>query len=658
MTRRARDPPAPLFDARWLRTVSLYQSRLGRFCRAYLLLIFVYSLCRLVYWIWNHDVFSRQSWGLLLEGALVGVRFDLSAVAYLSLPFFLLTLAPWPAAWEKTWTRTMRIGFLAVHVPFLAVNLIDVEFVNFVGRRMTVDVLFLLGEAQGKIGGFLGTFIILFLMGCAVGAVAIVGLWRVFRAPEDAASPRGWRASRGASPALAFVVFAALVTAARGGLQSKPLSFVNANVFSAPVLNNFVLNTPFNVLKSLDQEPLPRAKMFASKDEYLPLLNGANPRPSLLEGRRPGGKQNVVVIILESFGLEYMGAPNGVKGYTPFLDGLAAKSLFFRNAYADGRRSIEGVAAVMAGIPAWMNEPFISSSFTANYFLGIGTELSKRGYHTSFFHGGHNGTMHFDAFMKSAGVENYYGANEFPDSKQDDGVWGIYDGPMFKFYAEKLSGFPEPFFSAFFTISSHQPYLIPPSERSKYAEGPLPILRAISYADDALKEFFALAEKQPWYERTLFVVVADHTFRAYRSETDNEIWRYRIPLLFFHPSYRWPQEIDRDQIVQQIDVLPSILDFLGSAPTERNWLQRSVFETGDRAAVSFLDGTYLMVTRDYFVRWPRGGDFEIYAAGDEFFKTPLAVPERTREALIRRLKANIQYFSDGMWDNRLYFPAR
>lgn len=639
--------------------MSLYQSRLGRFCRAYLLLVFVYSLCRLVYWVWNHEVFSQQAGLRLLEGALVGVRFDLSAVAYLSLPFFFLTVVPWPAGWEKAWARAMRTGFLLVQIPFLAVNLIDVEFVNFVGRRMTIDVLFLLGEAQGKLGGFIGSFIVLVVMATSVGAVATIGLWRVFKTPKgDSLKPAGWRATRGASAGLAVVVFIALIVAARGGLQSKPLSFVNANVFSAPVLNNFVLNTPFNILKSFDQEALPHAKLFASKEEYLPLLNGANPRPSLLEGRRPEGKQNVVIIILESFGLEYMGAPNGVKGYTPFLDELAAKSLFFKNAYANGRRSIEGVAAVMAGIPAWMNEPFISSSFTANYFLGVGTELSKRGFHTSFFHGGHNGTMHFDAFMKSAGVESYYGANEFPDASQDDGVWGIYDGPMFGFYAEKLATFREPFFSAFFTISSHQPYLIPPSEQPKYAGGSLPILKAIEYTDASLREFFAMAETQPWYEHTLFVVVADHTFRPYRPETDNEVWRYRVPLLFFHPNYRWPRDIDRDQIVQQIDVLPSVLDFLGAQPTERNWLQRSVFEPGERAAVSFLDGTYLMVTKDYLLRWPRGGDFEVYAAADEGFKAPLSVPAETREALIKKLKANIQYFSDGMWDNRLYFPAR
>lgn len=631
--------------------MTLFQSRLGRFFRAYLLLVFVYGLCRLVYWIWNHEVFSRQEGLRVVEGALVGVRFDLSAVAYLSLPFFLLTLVPWPATWEKTWKRTMRIGMLLVHIPFIAVNLIDVEFVNFVGRRMTIDVLFLLGEAQGKIGGFFGSFVVLFLMAISVGVVAMIGLWRVFRS-RPFAPARGWRAKTGASAALGFFGFLALVIAARGGLQNKPLSFVNANVFSAPVLNNFVLNTPFNILKSFDEEKLPHAKLFASRGEYLPLLNGANPAPSLLDGRRPEGKQNVVVIILESFGLEYM------HGYTPFLDQLAAKSLFFKNGFANGRRSIEGVAAVMAGIPAWMNEPFISSSFTANYFLGVGTELSKRGYYTSFFHGGHNGTMHFDAFMKSAGVESYYGATEFPDKTQDDGVWGIYDGPMFRFYAEKLATFQQPFFSSFFTISSHQPYLIPPSEKDKYPEGPLPILRAISYTDDALKEFFSAVEKQPWYKNTLFVVVADHTFRPYRPETDNEVWRYRVPILFFHPSYAWPKEIDRDQIVQQIDILPSILDFLGEKPTERNWLQRSIFEPGERVSVNFLDGTYLMVTKDHIVRWPRGGEIEIYAASDEFFKSPLAVSADVRDALVRKLKANIQYFSDGMWDNRLYFPAQ
>lgn len=83
-------------------------------------------------------------------------------------------------------------------------------------------------------------------------------------------------------------------------------------------------------------------------------------------------KPNVVILILESFALEYMGTSvNASPGFTPFLDELSKRSLFFRHAFANGRRSIEGIAAIYAGIPSLMEEPFISSQFSANHFVGL-----------------------------------------------------------------------------------------------------------------------------------------------------------------------------------------------------------------------------------------------------------------------------------------------
>lgn len=635
--------------------LSLYSQRLWRVFFLYVLSVVMLGLVRLESLLWNWPQFSHQPAAALFEAFLVGARFDLAGGAWLLLPNLLLSLVPWPARLERAWALASFLLFALVQTPFLIFNLVDVEFVNYVGRRMTADVLFLFQEAEGKLGGFMSAFAVLILLAVLFIVIQLAVAWRIMKLPLRRPSwmPTG-KLARGV---LAFLFVAGLVIASRGGLQNKPVSFVNANVFAAPVLNNLVLNTTFNILKNLGQENLPRVKYFDDRAEMMAHLNGGVSAPSLLEGRRPSRPQNVVILMLESFGLEYMGEPIGEKGWTPFLDSLAKKSLFFKNGFANGRRSIEGVAAVMTGIPAMMNEPFITSPFTANRFVGLGTVLTGKGYSTSFFHGGNNGTMHFDSFMKSVGVDEYFGALQFPDPRWHDGVWGIYDGPFLDWMLGKISGMKQPFMVSFFSISSHQPYLIPPDVRDRYPDGPIPILKTIAYTDDSLRRFFQAAAEKPWFKDTLFVITADHTFKAYLPRFDNEISRYRVPILFYHPSYEWPAGIDREQVVQQIDILPSVLDFLGAKQTEEIALGRSVFVPGPRTATLYLDGNYEIVDKDYYLHVPRGGTPRMYALADAGRATPLEEPAAKKAELERRLKASIQYFSEGMWDNRLYAPV-
>ncbi|RYZ81929.1 MAG: LTA synthase family protein, partial [Proteobacteria bacterium] len=431
----------------------------------------------------------------------------------------------------------------------------------------------------------------------------------------------------------------------RGGLHRKPMNVVTAHVFAAPVLNNLVLNSTYTFVKSFGVESVSREVYFADREEMLKHLNGftgsAKTARSLMDGARTKSPQNVVIIILESFGLEYMGKVNGDQGYTPFLDKLAHEGLFFKNGYANGRRSIEGVAAVMAGIPALMSEPFISSQFVSNYFVGLGSMLASHKYQTSFFHGGNNGTMHFDSFSKSAGLDKYYGASEYPNSADNDGTWGIFDEPFFQFMKQKLDETPQPFLAGLFSLSSHNPYKIPDQYKAKFPKGPIEILEPIGYADFALQRFFEEAAKSPWYQDTLFVITADHTSLNFRPSFDNEISRYRVPILFFHPTYKWPQGIDTDQVVQQIDILPSIMDFLGFDNKEVNYLGRSVFIPGERTATMYLDGRYLLAAKDHYLDWPKDGEIKMYDISDPAGKQGLEEPATRKQELENRLKASI-----------------
>lgn len=617
-----------------------------------------YFLARLEFVIWNWSQYKSKEILDLLWAFFVGLRFDIAAICMTLVPVILWSLWPWSEKREKGWS----LGAFWLYAPFfflfMLMNLGDTEFINFVGRRFSYDALFVVGEMDTKLArGILGSYGFLAALNFGVMALMIIATWKILHHPAKRTYGFNSKKELPCYALGAFLVLALTVIGVRGGLQRKPLNIVNAHLFAAPILNNLVLNSTFTFIKSYGAPSLPKEVYFTDKKEMLRHLNGALPGASLLEGKRLQKPQNVVVIILESFSLEYMGEINGGGGFTPFLDELAKKSLFFKNSYANARRSIEGVAAVTAGIPAMMNEPFISSHFSSNYFVGLGSLLSAQKYPARFYHGGNNGTMYFDSFAKSAGYGEYYGANEYPNSGDNDGTWGIFDEPFLQYMKTHLDQTPEPFLATVFTLSSHNPYRIPDQYMGRFPKGPHAILESVAYADHSLKRFFEEAQKQPWFKNTLFVITADHTGFTYRPGNDNELERFRVPLLIYHPQFAWPREVDRDQVVQHIDVLPSVMDFLGLENKDMNYLGRSVFRSGDRSVSLYLDGRYFLVTKDYFLDWPLGGKVNMYASSDVNLKNPLQEPESRRKELENRLKASIQYFNEGMWDNRLYYPV-
>jgi phosphoglycerol transferase MdoB-like AlkP superfamily enzyme len=616
-----------------------------------------YLLCRVEFLVWNWAQFKAKPTGDILWAFINGFRFDLSSVSMNLVPAILLSFWPWSAGAHRRWQVLAFWLYAPFALTFSIMNLGDTEFVNFVGRRFTYDAFFIVTEIPGKLGALFETYWFLFSFNVVVMIVYTLGSWKILQR-ED---PHRWGPSSKREGSFYFLsmlmIIILVVVGIRGGLQRKPMNVVSAHVFATPLLNNLVLNSTYTFIKSFGVETLGKEVYFKNREDMLKQLNGAVTGPSLLDGRRAKTPQNVVIIILESFGREYMGEVNGDAGYTPFLDSLTHRGLFFSNGYANARRSIEGVAAVMAGIPALMSEPFISSQFVSNYFVGLGSMLNGHQYHTSFFHGGHNGTMYFDAFAKSAGLDTYYGAAEYPNGQDNDGTWGIFDEPFLQFMKTKLDNSPRPFMAGVFTLSSHNPYKLPDEYVGRFPKGPIEILETVGYADHALQRFFEEAAKSEWYKDTLFVITADHTSLNFRPQYDNELSHYKVPILFFHPGYSWPSGIDTLAPVQQIDILPSILDFLGMQNKDVNFLGRSVFVPGERTATMYIDGRYMLAAKDFYLDWAKDSPVKMYNIADVAEKVDLNEPASRKAELESRLKASIQYFNEAMWDNRLYYPS-
>ncbi|MDP3558053.1 MAG: sulfatase-like hydrolase/transferase [Bacteroidota bacterium] len=386
---------------------------------------------------------------------------------------------------------------------------------------------------------------------------------------------------------LIYLVFSGcIVLGIRGGFQRIPIDIVNAGSVTVPEEIPIVLNTPFTLIKSVSQ------KAVANYNFYDNAFLKANYKTIHQFKDSTFQKQNVVVLILESFSKEYTKLGTG-KNLTPFLDSLMGQSLVFTNAFSNGSKSIEGIPAILSGLPSLMENPFINSIYANNVQTSFASVLGKEGYTTAFFHGGINGTMNFDDWGPSAGYVMYFGKNEYNNNNDFDEYWGVWDEPFLQYTVKEMNKFKAPFHSAIFTLSSHHPYFVPKKYKNKFKKGPLENSESIAYADYSLKQFFISAKKESWYNNTLFILCADHCGVSEHPFYSNVVGNQSIPILFFKAdnSLKGTHNI----VSSQMDILPSALNLLGyNKPFFA--LGKSFLETGKHNSYFYANSTHYVYT--------------------------------------------------------------
>ena len=216
-----------------------------------------------------------------------------------------------------------------------------------------------------------------------------------------------------------------------------------------------------------------------------------------------------------------------------------------------------------------------------------------------------------------------------------------------------IGTFSEPFLASAFTASSHHPYNVPERCQSTYPlEGNLPIYRGIRYSDNALKLFFEKASEQPWFNNTIFVLTSDHTNMSDHPEYQTDLGGFCSPIIIYDPSQ--PTGEIQDKIVQQIDILPTVLGLLGY-PKEYLGFGIDVLNTPqeDTWAVNYLNGIYQYVKYDYVLQFDGTQTKAIYSLSDRLMKTNLKGKVEKQTQMEQELKAIIQQYMERMTQNRL-----
>ncbi len=621
------------------------------------IIFLVYNILRILFFIFNVALFPTVSALDFIKILFYGLRFDLVAIAYLNLPIIFLHIIPVTLR-DKQWYQILiKILFFFTNAVGISFALADIIYFRYTLKRTTGDIFNLGKDFSNLFTTYLADFwylipvliIFLLLINLLYSQANIFISLRKKSMPADRTDSDG-AAKRNFKYRLTQIIYFCLflgltIISIRGGLQLIPLGPGSAAKYVAAEQIPLITNTPLSILYTLDKNALEEKTFFT--DGELAAIYTTHQLP---DEHSKFSKENIVLIILESFSAEYMGFLNKGNGYTPFLDSLSKNSLVFKKFYANGTQSNQGIIAILGGIPSLMDDPFTVSIYQNNLFDGLGTLLKEKGYQTLFFHGAENGSLKFDDFTKAAGFDHYYGKDEYPNPADADGAWGIYDEPFFKYAAKTINKFEEPFIAGVFSLSSHHPYNLPPAYQEKYAATQGKLEKTILYTDNALKEFFKSASKMPWYNNTLFVITADHTGPTKKENGKNAILRYHIPLLLFHPTK--PLAGYSDKVGQHVDIQNTILDYLNYNKAYQSFGNSLIDNTTIGCSFNYYNNIYQIINNSILVQSDGNEILGVYNYGQNPAQ-PEMIDMESHQPLQNKLKAIIQTYNKQMTSNQL-----
>lgn len=612
----------------------------------------IFFILRIFYFVYNYSTFETLS-GLALIG---GFLYDFMALIYLNIFFILIRIAPFDFVNRPRSERIAKIMFIATNSLGIIFGLIDTVYYPFTGTRMRANFLNEMIEGDNGlliVWKFIPTYWYLVIMAAVFIWILLFIYNRIKIAPEVYKTNFKKYATRTVAVIVTVVV---IIFTLRGGLHAgRPIGIDDAIQYARnPKEINLVLNTPYTIVRSLGYKGDFKKYQFMSEEEAERELS-----PLIKSSQTEFRPKNVVIIIMEGIGSNFMGAftDNSIDstycGFTPFLDSLAKESYICFHTFPSGKRSVDGITAIMGGFPAHIPFVYMKSRYNTNQVDALSNLLAAKGYNTTFFCGCNRGSYCFESLSRAIGYKTFYGRDEYGNDDHYDGTWGIFDDKMGKFVVEKMKQEKEPYLVTWYQLSSHGPYVLPKEYEGKYRSVKGSHEELVEYDDEVLRDFFAEMKKLDGYNNTLFVITADHSTNASHEGFNNARDINRIPLIFFTPDGSLAPTIDY-RATAQIDINPSILGHLCYDEPYFS-LGINIFDSDIRFATNCQDGIYQIMENDFSLFFDGEKTTALYdRKNDSAFANNLLseLPDSAKK-MESRLKAFIQEYTHRIVDNKM-----
>lgn len=460
---------------------------------------------------------------------------------------------------RRGWTRCWLAAILFIYVAIMYMNAAGEYFFwdEFAVRYnfIAVDYLVYTNEVVGNI---MESYPMVPLI---LGVVLISGLttWWLFGRvikESDALYERGWKLRvsgvyiAGAALSFGFLTFSA------GWQHSDNMYY-----------NELQANGPYRFFDAFFKNTLDYKQFYTclpdNEAERLvqDLYGSADGNRRMVPGDSTERHPNIVLVTMESMSGDYMARFGNTENLTPVLDSLYTRSVAFDRMFANGNRTVRGLEALTLSIPPSAGQSLIKRSDLKNR-PNIGGVLRDKGYATYFFYGGKSYFDNMGPYFRSIGFNVVDKDNMKPEEIEFSHIWGVCDEDSYSKMLttlDSLNAKGKPFYAQMMTISNHRPYTYPdgridiPSSAKSRKGG-------VKYADYALGRFMREAAQKPWFNNTVFVIIADHCASS-AGDVELPLEKYHIPALIYAPDMFQPRIVD--YTVSQIDIMPTLLAMLG-----------------------------------------------------------------------------------------------
>ncbi len=574
----------------------------------------------------------------------IGVRMDLILLSYAAaLPTLLLFFLPAPVLKRMTSFFSGYVAIFLTLVVYLEIATFpfideydlrpDQKFLEYLNHFVEVCTTLVKVYARELVGA------------AVIVVIALRHFWKSTQVIQHTIEHGSYVKKLLVAP---FVI-GVLVLGARSSLGHRPANLSTALFSENHLANELALNSTYTTAYAAyrmyryeenpslmygemkDEEVLSRVRATAlNPEEYIT----PSEIPLLRKQRSPFKRSkppNVVIILEESMGAVDVGCLKGPP-VTPNLCRLKDEGLWLSNLYATGTRTVRGIEAVVSSFLPTAARGVVKLELAKKRFFTAGALFKSHGYATSFIYGGMSNFDEMKVFFSGNGFETIYDEPTFENPVMH-GTWGVSDEDLFRKAHEvfKSQG-DKPFFSLILTTSNHLPYEFPDGRIELYEQPKQTHFNAIKYTDYALGLFMDLAKSAPYYEDTIFLVVADHNSHVKGNDLI-PISKFHIPALLIGPNV--PRK-EFDRLASQIDLLPTLLHFSG-LETVHPMVGRNLMElpetTQGRAFMQYGNNNAYRVEDEVIVLTPFNEPLKFNYRDDKMVSDPIDTPRE--EALAR-----------------------
>ena len=472
---------------------------------------------------------------------------DLSCAAYfLIIPLLLIIVSIW---WNNFPLRAiMRFYNIVLAIALALAFVSDAALYPFWGFKLDSSVFFYLKSPQEAMASVSVWFVLV--------AVLLISLlvWIITKLLNNTYCKPN-KVKRVFPVTLLFVLLMApLFLSMRGGLKESTMNIGKVYYSTNQFLNHSAVNPVFSVLSSISKsDDYSQQYNYFDEHERELLFNGlysttGSDTPKLLNTERP----NVLIILMEGFGGDFLSSISGLQDVAPNLDSLAAQGVFFSNCYAGSFRTDRGIVCALNGHPGLPSESIMKMPNKSRNLPSLAKKFVEMGYSTDFFYGGDINFTNMQSYLWSNGYQSITADTDFSVAERQTNAWGVNDDITFSALLEKLKNREDSLWhTTFLTLSSHEPFKVP---SNRFEDD---ICNSFAYTDSCIGAFVDSLKQTALWENTLLVLMPDHGFCYPRTGFKSAPHAHHIPVIWTGGAVKQPAKIDK--LMNQTDIAATLL---------------------------------------------------------------------------------------------------